>query len=253
MTLKRLVSGAAHEINNLLGAILGRVQLCTTADNLPPEVAADLATIEALTDSVHRIVSDLRSFVHQRPPQLALTDLNQLILRTIELRRYYLRSHGIALHLNLDTALPPALVDPQQIQQVLLNLIINAEQALESVRGCHPEPAPLSISVETALRRQPGAAPMAVLRVIDNGPGIPAAVREQIFEPFFTTKAEGQGTGMGLAIVADIIREHGGNIRVASEMGSGTTMEVRLPLAPSDPAPPAPPVKPLEHEGRKVD
>jgi two-component system NtrC family sensor kinase len=165
-----------------------------------------------------KIVRNLLTFARRHQPERQATDLNQIVTDTVELRRYALRVARVELVLDLDESLPLTWADPFQLQQVVLNLLTNAEQAMEGWNGAR------KISFET---RQRGDT--LVLSVRDSGPGIDERSIDKLFTPFYTTKAVGKGTGLGLSISEGIVREHAGEITVTSTPGAGATFTVELP------------------------
>src|SRR5881296_743785 len=167
---------------------------------------------------IGRITSNLLAFARAGSKQRALVDVNDIARRTFALRSYHLSTLNITVSLDLDPGDPKIWADASELQQMLLNLLINAEQALVTV-----EP-PRTITVRTRADESE-----AVLEIADSGPGIPPEIRAKIFDPFFTTKAEGVGTGLGLSICYGIAREHGGRIWLESEPGSGARFFVALP------------------------
>lgn len=241
-TLGQLVAGVAHEINNPLTTTLGLTQmLLDTIPGFSSQVRADLITIENQTQRASRIVGNLLAFARKRASARVATDLNDAVMRTLELRTYYLRTHGIELELRLAPCLITAMADPYELQQVILNLLINAEQALTDAAWRAQTLHPPRLIIETDHHQEPGTQrELVVIRISDNGPGIDPALRDQIFEPFFTTKSEAQGTGLGLTIAADIIRNHEGILRVESASGGATTFEIILPAAANDKQPDPP-------------
>jgi two-component system NtrC family sensor kinase len=178
-----------------------------------------------------KIVSNLLTFARHQPHERADADLNAIVSDTLALRRYALRAAGIELDVTLDPDLPRTWADPFQLQQVLLNLVTNAEQALAEWLGTR------RIGVRT--QYSDGT---IVVSVSDTGPGVPEGEADRIFNPFFTTKPVGRGTGLGLSISDGIVRQHGGQIRVDSAAGRGATFELRIPVqgAPTDSTPTAP-------------
>ena len=225
----QLVSGVAHELNNPLASVLAFGQLLLMA---PESAPADRAKLEAITQEARRaakIVSNLLTFARQHQPERTVTDLNRVLQDTLELRQYALRVAGVEVEVKLDSALPPTWADPFQLQQVVLNLIVNAEHAL-ATRDRDRRLRVISAQTKS------GAT--LILRVADNGSGISPEILPRIFNPFFTTKPVGEGTGLGLSISDGIIREHGGRITVDSRVGQGTTFTIELPyvLPPADSA-----------------
>jgi CheY-like chemotaxis protein len=183
------------------------------------EVRRALETIHHEAMRAAKIVSHLLTFARQRPAERMEADLNQIVTDTLTLRRYALNASQIELDVVLDPTLPRTWADPFQLQQVVLNLLGNAEQALADWQGAR------RIVVWT---RHDGE--WLVIAVSDSGPGIPPEQRDRIFNPFYTTKPVGQGTGLGLSISDGIMREHGGQIRVESHPGHGATFLIQLPL-----------------------
>ena len=233
----QLVSGVAHELNNPLASVMAFAQLLLAA---PPDEAPDREAIDAINQESKRaakIVSNLLTFARQHQPERTIADLNRVINDTIELRRYTLRVAHVEVDLRLDATLPMTWADPFQLQQVVLNLITNAEHALSSWDGER------RMTVTTT-----HLGGHITIRVSDTGPGIAPEHVSRIFNPFFTTKAVGEGTGLGLSISDGIIREHGGRIRVESRPGRGATFIVELPIVvppptnePAEPAIASPP------------
>jgi two-component system NtrC family sensor kinase len=231
----QLVSGVAHELNNPLAGVMAFSQLLLTS----PELAAALPTDELGLDAreaiqtIHeeakraaKIVSNLLTFARQHPPERRLADLNRVVLDTLDLRRYALRVRQIEVDLRLDDQLPLTWADPFQLQQVVLNLVANAEHALENWQGTRR----IAISTSTVCRVGLERGELLVLRVADTGPGIAPEHLPRIFNPFFTTKPVGEGTGLGLSISDGIVREHSGRIRAESGAARGATFVVELPL-----------------------
>lgn len=227
----QLVAGVAHELNNPLTGIILYSQLLAqryTADNA---LRDDVAKIVTQAQRASGVVRGLLDFARQRPPEHKKTQLNQIIQDTLELLAYEIRTHHTITILELAPELPPILVDPHQIQQVFVNLITNALQAMSQTAGVRK--LAISTFFGPALYA-PTAEPVIRISVSDTGAGIPAALQAQIFDPFFTTKEVGQGTGLGLSICHGIIQEHKGHIWVESTAGQGTIFYVELPLPTRD-------------------
>jgi len=218
-TIGRLVSGVAHEVNNPLAAILGFTDLLLENPEMPTSARDDLQIILQETQRTKDIVQDLLSFARQRPVQRELVQIHQVLRQTIKLRSYDFASHGVEVTEEFEETLPPAMGDVQQMQQVFLNILNNAYDAVQEAgrRG--------QIKIQT--RRQ---GEMIEVAISDNGIGIVDAQR--IFDPFYTTKQAGKGTGLGLSICYGIVRAHGGEIQCwNNENGVGSMFVVRIPVA----------------------
>ncbi len=218
-TIGRLVSGVAHEVNNPLAAILGFTDLLLENPEVPGSAREDLQIILQETQRTKDIVQDLLSFARQRPVQRELVQINSVLRQTIKLRSYDFASHGVEVVEDFEEALAGALGDSQQLQQVFLNILNNAYDAVQEAgqRG--------RIKIHT--RRQ---AEMIEVAISDNGTGIVDPQRN--FDPFYTTKQVGKGTGLGLSICYGIVRAHGGEIQCwNNEAGAGSTFVVRIPVA----------------------
>ena len=215
----QLVSGVAHEVNNPLTAILGFTDLLMENPELPESARRDLRVILQEAQRTKQIVQNLLSFARQMPPQRKPVQLNSILQRTVHLRSYDFISHGIQVIERLDELLPAVIGDSHQLQQVFLNILNNAYDAVrESSRPSRIEVMSASANsyVEISFR--------------DNGIGI--VDPDKIFDPFFTTKDIGKGTGLGLSICYGIVREHGGEIICQNNPDSeGATFTVRLPVA----------------------
>ncbi|HXL22258.1 MAG TPA: PAS domain S-box protein [Candidatus Dormibacteraeota bacterium] len=217
-TIGRLVSGVAHEVNNPLAAILGFTDLLLENPEVPASAREDLGIILQETQRTKDIVQDLLSFARQRPVQRELVQVNQVLRQTIKLRSYDFASHGVEVQEDFEDALAPALGDAQQLQQVFLNILNNAYDAVQEAkqRG----------RIHISTRRM---ADIIEVAISDNGPGI--AQPERVFDPFYTTKHPGKGTGLGLSICYGIVRAHGGEIQCANNDDGGSTFVVRVPVA----------------------
>lgn len=216
-SLGRLVSSVAHELNSPLTSIMGFAQLLS-ASAAEGDIRHHAELIHSEADRARRIVDNLLSFARRRRPSRAPVSLNVLIEKTLELQQFDLSAVGIDVVCELAPDLPPCLADAQQIQQVLLNILTNARQAITAAAR------PGRITITTCRVED-----VAQLTIADNGPGIPAEHLRRVFDPFFTTKAEGMGTGLGLSISSRIIEEHQGHLTVASPPGEGATFTIQLP------------------------
>lgn len=224
----QLVSGVAHEINNPAAIISGFAQTMLL-DDLKAEHRDMAKTIHDEATRIGRITQNLLAFARAGGKERALIDLNDIIRRTFALRSYHLSTLNIAVTLDLDASDPKIWANASEVQQLLLNIVINAEQALVSVDP--PRAITIrSIAGEHEVR----------LEIADNGPGIPPEIRGRIFDPFFTTKPEGVGTGLGLSICYGIARDHGGRIALESDPGPGARFVIDLPRDPRNtPRPPS--------------
>jgi two-component system, cell cycle sensor histidine kinase and response regulator CckA len=211
----RLASGIAHDFNNLLTVIGGNVMLLDSV-GLDAEARRRVQEIGAAADRASGLTRQLLTFSRPREPRLDNVDLNELVDDVVDglLRR--LIGAKVVVKAQLANDLPPVLADGLELEQVIINLAVNARDAM-------PEGGSLTLSTDRAGDR-------VVLRVADTGSGIDEITREHIFEPFFTTKPRGEGTGLGLANVYGIVTRVGGAISVESEVGHGTTFEIALPI-----------------------
>jgi PAS domain S-box-containing protein len=213
----KLAAGVAHEINNPLGGILNC--LYNLRKGTVPAARGEeyLASMEDGLRRVQKIVRQLLDFSQQHDPELGATDINAVVERVLMLASHALTTNQIQLVRDLGEALPPLLVDRHMIEQVLMNLVLNAVQATKGGGA---------VTIRTRLSE--GG---CVVLVEDTGCGIPSSVLPRIFDPFFTTKGTGEGTGLGLSVSLGIVERHGGQILVESEVGKGTVFTVWLPLA----------------------
>ena len=235
--LGQLVSGIAHELNNPLTAIMGYAQLLL-GRGLAPGHLTETNHIYQEAERARRIVKNLLFFARENKPERSRADLNEIVERTLALRSYELKIENIIVETSLAPDLPPTMADPYQLQQVLLNLLVNAEQALLESRG----------SGHVRIRTFRSAAQRVSMEIADDGPGIPSEISSRIFDPFFSTKPSGVGTGLGLSIVYGIVHQHGGEISFENQVGGGARFVVDLPIvAVAEPEPPqeaAPEVSP---------
>ncbi|HYB44146.1 MAG TPA: GAF domain-containing protein [Candidatus Methylomirabilis sp.] len=221
----QLVSGVAHELNNPLSVVIGYGQLLMGRE-LPPPVRRPLELIVAQGDRMARIVQSLLLFSRQRKPERGAVNVRDALEQTIGLRATQLMLSSIRVETAFDDAVPAAEGDVHQLQQVFLNLLLNAEQAiLGSGVGAARVGDRIGISTAT---RQEGEQTWIVVRIADNGPGIPADILPRIFEPFFTTKKVGEGTGLGLSVSYGIVLQHGGRLTAESQPGH-TVFTLELP------------------------
>ena len=214
-----LVAGVAHELNNPLTGIIGYAQLLTSRGNVSQDVKRDLDRICQESQRAAKIVQNLLSFARQRKPEKNCFDVNELIQKTLELRNYELRISNIGIYVNLAPGLPRVIGDYHQIQQVVLNILINAEQAILEAK----HRGKITITTSTVEGH-------VEISIADSGSGIANEDIGKVFDPFFTTKEVGSGTGLGLSVCHGIVTEHGGKIYVESRKGKGATFTIELPL-----------------------
>ncbi|HXW18660.1 MAG TPA: ATP-binding protein [Candidatus Acidoferrales bacterium] len=217
--LGQLVSGIAHELNNPLTSIMGYAQLLL-GRGLAPGQLNETMQIFREAERARRIVKNLLLFARENQPERSRADLNEIVERALALRSYELKIENILVELALASDLPATMADPYQLQQIVLNLLVNAEQALLESRG--------SGEVRIRTFRSPHA--RVALEIADNGPGIPAEIASRIFDPFFSTKPPGVGTGLGLSIVYGIVHQHGGEVYFENLPGGGARFVVEFPI-----------------------
>jgi two-component system, NtrC family, sensor kinase len=218
--LGQLVSGVAHEVNNPLAAIVGFTDLLLENPKIPDEAREELRVILQQAQRTRVIVQNLLSFARHMPAQHEPVRVNSVLRQTLQLRAYDFANHGVQMTERYDEDLPLAIGDSHQLQQVFLNILNNAYDAIQEVRR------PGKIDVSTSYRSA-----QIEIAFRDNGPGI--SHPERIFDPFFTTKEVGKGTGLGLSICYGIVRAHRGEIFARNNPdGIGCTFFVRLPMAP---------------------
>jgi len=220
--LGQTISGVAHELNNPLAAILSWAERLSTNASTEDSVRRGVTAILDESERATRIVRNLLTFARNRQTTRTMVDLNEIVHETLARRSDRPGASSIATVKDLGASLPRLFADGYQLQQVLINLVINAEQAMSPARGRG------SLVVRTGYD---ASTESVVLEVTDDGPGIPEEVQRKIFDPFFTTKAVGTGTGLGLTVAYAIVQEHGGRIRVESHVGDGTSFFVEIPVA----------------------
>jgi signal transduction histidine kinase len=218
-SIGELAAGIAHELNNPLTGVIGLSQLLAERD-LPEDVKEDLKLVYSEAQRAAGVVKNMLTFAREHPPAKELLSINDVISKVLELRAYEQRVSNIEVVKHLAPDLPQIMGDYFQLQQVFLNIVINAEQIMTEVHG----KGTLMITTQTT-------GDIVTASFADDGPGIPKENLGHIFDPFFTTKEVGKGTGLGLSICHGIISAHGGRIYAESEPGKGATFIVELPLS----------------------
>ena len=216
-----LISGIAHELNNPLTGVMGYSQLLQLRKDLDDRAKENLYKINNLALRCQKIVQNLLSFARKQRPERTLSNINEILDMTVELRNYELRVNNIKIIRDLDKKLSKTIVDAHQLQQVFLNILTNAEQAMLESHGKG------TLTIRT--RENPQKSRI-IIEFSDDGPGIPESHLTRIFDPFFTTKEVGKGTGLGLSLSYGMIKEHGGNIYAQSRPGEGSTFVIELPI-----------------------
>ena len=220
--LGQTISGVAHELNNPLATILSWAERLSQRKALDDTVRSGLETILGESERAARIVRNLLTFARKRQTTRAMVDVNAIVRETLALRSYEQRVSNIEVIEALAAGLPLVFADGHQLQQVLLNLIINAEQAMLSANGR---------GIIVARTWHDAVQESVVLEINDDGPGIADELQPKIFDPFFTTKEVGKGTGLGLTVAYAIVQEHGGRIRLESRPDAGASFYVELPVS----------------------
>ncbi|MEE8373848.1 MAG: PAS domain S-box protein [Dehalococcoidia bacterium] len=220
-----LAAGVAHELNNPLSAVQAFAQFLSSNADLDESIKSDIDTIYKEAQRASRITSNLLSFARMYRPERSPISMNQVIEDSLELYAYRMRVNNIEVTIDLDAGLPKTIADFHQMQQVFVNILTNAEQAMSEAHG----EGKLVVASQKA---------GDTIRVsfADDGPGILEENLERMFDPFFTTKEVGKGTGLGLSICRGILQDHGGQIRAISKLGEGTTFVVEIPVVSENPA-----------------
>jgi len=219
----RLAAGVAHEINNPLTGVLTYTHMLLRRTDIADDIRSDLKVIVESTERVRKIVKGLLDFSRQTKLDPEPTDINRLMDATIKLVENQALLKGVSVHFEPGESLPMIVLDRSQIESVFLNMILNALDAT------NPSDE-IRITSSSALSANDIGHQGVEVTIADNGCGMPPEHLNQIFEPFFSTKDVGKGTGLGLSVSLGIVKEHGGNIRVQSELGKGTTFFIWLPI-----------------------
>ena len=215
-SIGQLASGVAHEINNPLGVIRCYSNLISKGNQTSSQVLEDVAVIQKHTDQCKSVIEALLNFARVSEPQKSHTDMRHCIDEVLSVIEPQMQKDGITIRKRFEGEIPRLVVDASKIQQVLMNLLLNAQQAM---------PKGGRITVQTFLQKD-----MLAVDIRDTGIGIPEKHIDRIFDPFFTTKEAGQGTGLGLSVSYGIIKQHGGKIEAFSSLSKGSTFRILLPL-----------------------
>ncbi len=226
--MSELLAGVAHELNNPLSVVIDHTAILARATD--PVVVGRAEKIGRAAERCGRIVKNFLALARQYPPERTSVSLNQIVRDALEVLAYPLRVDDVEVSTELADDLPLLAADGHQLQQVVVNLVTNAHQAMRSRNETR----------RLSLRSGAGPDGFAWLEVSDTGPGFPPEVQARLFEPFFTTKPVGQGTGLGLSICKGIVEGHGGRITVDGGLGWGATFRIELPLGGAVTAPPVP-------------
>jgi two-component system NtrC family sensor kinase len=216
-TIGQLAAGVAHELNEPLGNILGFAQLAKKYSELPQQALQDIEKIERASLHAREVVKKLLLFSRQMPSKKSRVDLNKLIKENLYFLESRCMKEGIEITYLLESDLPEIIVDPSQLNQVIVNLVVNAIQAM-------PDGGKLMLRTSSHDNKD------VIFAVEDTGVGMSADIQEKIFLPFFTTKDINLGTGLGLAVAHGIIMSHGGTVHVKSKVGCGARFEITLPV-----------------------
>jgi len=219
----QFVAGVAHDLNNPLTAVIGFSELLVL-DEKDEKARQQLTLIAKSAHRCHKIVQSLLGFARQHTPERRRVELHAVVDEVLEIMAYDMRTSNIKVHKEYAPTLPSIMADSHQLQQVFVNILANARQAMQAVQR----------EGEITVRTH-GSREVAIVEFKDNGPGISPANLAKIFDPFFTTKPVGQGTGLGLSLTYGIVQEHGGKIGVHSELGHGATFRIEFPAAKDTP------------------
>lgn len=216
VAIGKLTAGVAHEINNPLGGLLNCIYHFRRGGLFPERQKEYLQLMEDGIKRIQKTVSNLLEYAHNPKLEKKDNDLRQVIESSLSLLDYQIRKNRIKIIKEIPDELPPIKIDGNQISQVFVNIFLNSIQAME-------EEGTLIIDTKTSKDK-------ILIKISDNGKGIPENLLSSVFDPFFTTKGDDKGTGLGLWITQGIVEHHGGTIRIYSQEGKGTTVEINLPL-----------------------
>ncbi|MFI5323437.1 MAG: PAS domain S-box protein [Thermodesulfobacteriota bacterium] len=223
-----LISGVTHEVNNPLAVVIGYSEMLLAESDLSNELREAITAIHGESERAKKVIQNMLSFARKHSPVKEVVQVNDILEKTLGLTDYELRKNSINVVKDLDPDLPEIVGDPNQLQQVFLNLIINSQQAMMEIKN-RRQLTIRSRLKEAAETNGPGNLNLIQVAFEDNGPGIPEKILNKIFDPFYTTKPKGKGTGLGLSVSFGIIKEHCGEIYARSNEGKGVTFFVELP------------------------
>lgn len=218
-SIGELSAGVAHELNNPLAAIKGFAQLLTARYDLDETVKRDLGAIYREVERASRVTQNLLYFARKHEPEKRLISINEALAKSLDLCSYQMKVNNIELSVEFDPDLPKTMADFFQMQEVFVNIIVNAEQAMAEAH----ETGKLCVRTQKVCE-------MIQITFTDDGPGIAEENLKSIFDPFFTTKEVGKGTGLGLSICYGLVEGHGGHIYAKSKLGEGATFVVDIPI-----------------------
>lgn len=225
-----LISGVTHEVNNPLAVVIGYSEMLLSEPDLGGEAREAITAIHAESERAKKVIQNMLSFARKHNPEKDIIQVNDVIEKTLGLTDYELRKNGVTVVRDLDPGLPETVADPNQLQQVFLNLIINSQQAMSEIEDTR------RLTIRSRLKvadGKEGGREKNVIQIAfeDSGPGISESSIKKIFDPFYTTKPKGKGTGLGLSVSFGIIKEHGGQIFVRPNEGRGVTFFVEIPAS----------------------
>jgi len=224
-----LISGVTHEVNNPLAVVMGYAELMLSDSSFDEETLKSVRVIYNESERARKVIQNMLSFARQHAPEKEAVIINDVINATLELADFDLKKHGIKVIKEFDEKIPAILGESNQLEQVFLNLFINAQHAISE----NNEKGTITIKTNTSSEKinvDDNGHGFVNVVVTDDGPGIPQKIINNIFDPFFTTKPEGKGTGLGLSVSLGIIKDHNGIVDVISKEGKGTSFDIKFPI-----------------------
>ena len=216
-----LISGVTHEVNNPLAVVIGYSEMMLEEPGLDEDSRQALESINKEAERAKKVIQNLLSFARKHSPEKEIIQINEVLEKTLGLTRYELKKSRVNVVKELDPELPEIVADPNQLQQVFLNLIMNAQHAMGTLEDGK------ELRIKSGFKD--GRNGVVQILFVDNGTGIPADKLPKIFDPFYTTKLKGMGTGLGLSVSFGIIKEHGGDIYAENNKKKGASFTVELP------------------------